>query len=81
MFCFYPLQGAFAHVQAAEAVSVPVKSHLPSREEQILALQTTDEFDVLVIGGGATGCGCALDAVTRGEPGGLRCTAPGSHRL
>ncbi|KAK2516190.1 Gpd2 [Columba guinea] len=58
--------GAFAHVQAAEAVSVPVKSHLPSREEQILALQTTDEFDVLVIGGGATGCGCALDAVTRG---------------
>uniref|UniRef100_A0A8B9T998 Glycerol-3-phosphate dehydrogenase n=1 Tax=Anas platyrhynchos TaxID=8839 RepID=A0A8B9T998_ANAPL len=38
----------------------------PTREEQILALKTTREFDVLVIGGGATGCGCALDAVTRG---------------
>ncbi len=25
-----------------------------------------DEFDVLVIGGGATGAGCALDSVTRG---------------
>uniref|UniRef100_A0A1I8JIS2 Glycerol-3-phosphate dehydrogenase n=1 Tax=Macrostomum lignano TaxID=282301 RepID=A0A1I8JIS2_9PLAT len=24
------------------------------------------EFDVLIIGGGATGCGCALDAVSRG---------------
>ncbi|KAM6268852.1 glycerol-3-phosphate dehydrogenase, mitochondrial isoform 1-T4 [Porphyrio hochstetteri] len=58
--------GAFVHVQAAEAVTVPKKSHFPTREEQILALQTTSEFDVLVIGGGATGCGCALDAVTRG---------------
>ena len=26
----------------------------------------THEFDVLVIGGGATGAGCALDATTRG---------------
>lgn len=55
------------NVQAAEAVPVPMKSHLPTREQQILALQTTSEFDVLVIGGGATGCGCALDAVTRGK--------------
>ena len=30
------------------------------------ALQETPEFDVLVIGGGATGSGVALDAVTRG---------------
>ncbi|NXT22763.1 GPDM protein, partial [Syrrhaptes paradoxus] len=58
--------GTFVHVQAAEGVTVPVKNHLPTREEQILALQTAGEFDVLVIGGGATGCGCALDAVTRG---------------
>ncbi|NXL63017.1 GPDM protein, partial [Chordeiles acutipennis] len=58
--------GTFVHVQAAEAVTVPIKNHFPTREEQILALQTTSEFDVLVIGGGATGCGCALDAVTRG---------------
>lgn len=58
--------GTFVNVQAAEAVTVPIKRDFPTREEQILALQTTREFDVLVIGGGATGCGCALDAVTRG---------------
>lgn len=70
------------HVQAAEAVTIPVKSRLPTREEQILALQTTDEFDVLVIGGGATGCGCALDAATRGEAGKLhRTPLLGLHRL
>ncbi|TTI92368.1 Glycerol-3-phosphate dehydrogenase, mitochondrial [Bagarius yarrelli] len=34
-------------------------------EEQLAALQNTPEFDVLVVGGGATGSGCALDAVTR----------------
>ncbi|NWI58457.1 GPDM protein, partial [Calyptomena viridis] len=56
--------GALVEVQAAEAV--PVKHQLPTREEQILALQTNTEFDVVVIGGGATGCGCALDAATRG---------------
>uniref|UniRef100_A0A8B9ZGS6 Glycerol-3-phosphate dehydrogenase n=1 Tax=Anas platyrhynchos TaxID=8839 RepID=A0A8B9ZGS6_ANAPL len=48
------------------SVTVPIKHDFPTREEQILALKTTREFDVLVIGGGATGCGCALDAVTRG---------------
>ncbi|NWV17486.1 GPDM protein, partial [Origma solitaria] len=57
--------GALVQVQAAEAAPVK-KDHLPTREQQILALQTSGEFDVLVIGGGATGCGCALDAATRG---------------
>ncbi|XP_076118693.1 glycerol-3-phosphate dehydrogenase, mitochondrial-like [Alosa pseudoharengus] len=38
---------------------------LPSRADQLSALRHTDEFDVLVVGGGATGSGCALDAVTR----------------
>src|SRR6478736_5849635 len=28
----------------------------------------SDEFDVLVVGGGITGCGVALDAATRGLP-------------
>ncbi|NXN50949.1 GPDM protein, partial [Rynchops niger] len=58
--------GTFVHAQAAEAVTVPIKNDFPTREQQILALKTASEFDVLVIGGGATGCGCALDAVTRG---------------
>ncbi|KAG6940014.1 glycerol-3-phosphate dehydrogenase 2 [Chelydra serpentina] len=58
--------GNFMYVQAAEPVNIPMKNHFPTREDQFLALQNTSEFDVLVIGGGATGCGCALDAVTRG---------------
>ena len=43
------------------------KALLPllSREEHLKNLRT-EEFDVLVIGGGATGSGCALDAATRG---------------
>uniref|UniRef100_A0A8U8CAD2 Glycerol-3-phosphate dehydrogenase n=1 Tax=Geospiza parvula TaxID=87175 RepID=A0A8U8CAD2_GEOPR len=60
-----PLQGALVQVQAAEAVPAR-KEHLPTREQQLVALQCRGEFDVLVIGGGATGCGCALDAATRG---------------
>lgn len=41
------------------------KRHLPPRNDQIKSLQT-ESFDVLIIGGGATGAGCALDATTRG---------------
>ncbi|XP_062594574.1 glycerol-3-phosphate dehydrogenase, mitochondrial-like isoform X1 [Saccostrea cucullata] len=40
-------------------------SPLPTRQNMMDSLKT-DEFDVLVIGGGATGCGVALDAVSRG---------------
>lgn len=54
------------HVDAAEPVRQTNQNELPSREAQLLTLENTKEFDVLVIGGGATGCGCALDAVTRG---------------
>ncbi|XP_050832951.1 glycerol-3-phosphate dehydrogenase, mitochondrial [Serinus canaria] len=57
--------GALVQVQAEEAVPVR-KEHLPTREQQLVALQSCEEFDVLIIGGGATGCGCALDAATRG---------------
>ncbi|KAL9914855.1 glycerol-3-phosphate dehydrogenase, mitochondrial-like [Glossina fuscipes] len=42
------------------------RSHLISRAMQIQNLQRESEFDVLVIGGGPMGAGCALDAVTRG---------------
>ncbi|EPY75905.1 glycerol-3-phosphate dehydrogenase, mitochondrial precursor [Camelus ferus] len=55
-----------AFVEAADYVSEPVNREPPSREAQILTLKNTSEFDILVIGGGATGSGCALDAVTRG---------------
>lgn len=39
---------------------------LPSREEQVELLAKTPEYDVLIIGGGATGAGCAVDAASRG---------------
>ena len=43
-----------------------VEKHLPTRDEQLHRLRTTDEFDVLIVGGGATGTGAALDAQLRG---------------
>lgn len=53
----------------AAAIATPrVKRKLPPRTEQIQTLQSGEEYDVLIIGGGATGSGCALDAVTRGMP-------------
>ncbi|KAK9492379.1 FAD dependent oxidoreductase-domain-containing protein [Lipomyces doorenjongii] len=58
------------HHQAEQDVPlnypVPAPVALPlSREEQIKKLET-EQFDLLIIGGGATGAGCALDAVSRG---------------
>lgn len=41
------------------------KKALPSRAQLLLQLKE-NSFDVLIIGGGATGAGAALDAVTRG---------------
>lgn len=59
-------QVSLAYVEAATCFPEPVLREIPSREAQLMTLQNTSEFDILVIGGGATGCGCALDAVTRG---------------
>lgn len=36
------------------------------REEQLEKLYQNNEFDIIIIGGGATGLGCAIDAATRG---------------
>lgn len=54
-----------AHVAAEGELNVPFAKELPSRQAQLSALKSTEEFDVLIVGGGATGAGCALDAVTR----------------
>ncbi|KAM3485169.1 hypothetical protein MY3957_010006 [Beauveria namnaoensis] len=59
----YALDGSF---------TMPRFPHVKSRQEQLDALRlsgsdsTDDEYDMLVIGGGATGAGVALDATTRG---------------
>jgi len=40
---------------------------IPSRQDQLAALKNSgNKFDVLIIGGGASGAGCALDAASRG---------------
>ncbi|KAJ8918450.1 hypothetical protein NQ315_008147 [Exocentrus adspersus] len=49
----------------AENPAPKIKRALPPRDDQIKSLQS-EPFDVVIIGGGATGSGCALDAVTRG---------------
>ena len=50
--------------------SAPKAPPLPSRDEQVACLANTQEFDVLVVGGGgATGAGAALDAQMRGLSG------------
>lgn len=44
---------------------------VPTRAAAIESLASGAEFDVLVVGGGVVGCGCALDATTRGLRTGL----------
>lgn len=56
----------FATNQADD--STVVLGPVPSRAQQLSRLQgsTRDQpFDLLIVGGGATGTGCAVDAVTR----------------
>lgn len=52
-------------VKKSEKRDIIPNENLPSRKQQLQSL-TCDQFDVLIIGGGATGAGCALDSVTRG---------------
>jgi len=37
-----------------------------NRADELKKLHETDEYDILIIGGGATGLGCAVDAASRG---------------
>ncbi|XP_068201616.1 glycerol-3-phosphate dehydrogenase, mitochondrial-like [Palaemon carinicauda] len=55
----------FARVTAAEHLNQRPNRPLPTREQQLKSLGS-ENFDVLIIGGGATGAGCALDSVSRG---------------
>lgn len=56
----------YSNVNAAAIATPRVKRKLPPRTEQVKTLQSGEEYDVIIIGGGATGAGCALDAITRG---------------
>ena len=60
----------------SQAASAPTSSEIPgslnpTQRAKDWKRLATEEFDVLVVGGGVTGVGCALDAVTRGLSVGL----------
>ena len=55
-------------IEAAERLKLQLAQPMPTRAQQWQHLcQGTREnpFDLFIIGGGATGTGCAVDAVTR----------------
>ncbi|KAH7714274.1 Protein T25G3.4 [Aphelenchoides avenae] len=54
-----------AHADLKTELNKRPSGPLPTRQELLKGLKE-EEFDVLVIGGGATGAGVALDAQTRG---------------
>lgn len=52
--------------EAAYEEEHPKKRKIPSREETTGSLKEK-EYDLLIIGGGASGAGVAVDAATRGQ--------------
>lgn len=58
--------------EAQERIKLMLHEKLPerpSRVQQVLTGTHDDPFDVFIIGGGATGTGCAVDAVSRSVKG------------
>ncbi|EGT42172.1 hypothetical protein CAEBREN_07787 [Caenorhabditis brenneri] len=54
------------HADRLAELNKRAPSALPTRKDILTNLRKGEEFDVLIIGGGATGAGVALDAQTRG---------------
>lgn len=62
-----PRQVAFAEaVQQQQQLDKEDTWQAPSREAMLAKLKAGEEYDLLIVGGGATGAGTALDATTRG---------------
>lgn len=59
------LEASYPRALVSRPSVAPTSGKILPRSEQILRLQS-QEFDILVVGGGATGSGAALDAATRG---------------
>ncbi|ESO02099.1 hypothetical protein HELRODRAFT_161331 [Helobdella robusta] len=71
-FSFWYISRSPANLYKSEELLHATDSYLKisqgpllTRGEQLKDLQK-NEYDILIIGGGATGCGIALDATTRG---------------
>lgn len=59
------------NLNSAAAVSIPNATRsetlqIPTRVEMLAKMKSMEEFDVVVVGGGATGSAAALDATKRG---------------
>ena len=54
-------------MRRAEAARAEIcEDKIPTRADMMERMKEVGEYDVLVVGGGATGCGVALDAAMRG---------------
>ncbi|GMT28318.1 hypothetical protein PFISCL1PPCAC_19615 [Pristionchus fissidentatus] len=56
----------YAHADLLTELNKRQSGSLPTRNDLLTSLKSGEEFDILVIGGGATGAGVALDSQTRG---------------
>jgi glycerol-3-phosphate dehydrogenase len=61
-----PGRGSFQKLGKKIAMSVECRPLLTTRAELIARLAQPREYDIAIVGGGATGLGVALDAVARG---------------
>lgn len=62
-----PRAGKASAVPRRDAEGIPAQAgELVARRQILESLQRSVPFDLLVVGGGATGCGVALDAASRG---------------
>ena len=59
------MAGATTSSQAFQS-TVRSAAGLPTRDEVMARLRSGEKFDLLVVGGGSTGAGAALDAAARG---------------
>ena len=59
------MAGATTSAQASQS-TVRSAAGLPTRDEVMAHLRSGEKFDLLVVGGGSTGAGAALDAAARG---------------
>ena len=66
LVCYSVFQSVSEDAEISSLQQQAVSNPLPVRASLMDQLRT-EEFDVLVVGGGATGCGVALDAQSRGE--------------
>ena len=58
-------RGAIRSTSTTESAAAS-SAHLRPSREAMLERMANEEFDLVIVGGGATGCGAALDAASRG---------------